>query len=150
MKCNWTTYLIGFLRGNLKKKQKNRCSYFTCEIIKFTFHDTRIRDLNLMLTFPKQESTNVALNTIFFFHGQSQHMEVPRPGTESEPQLWPNHSCGNIRSFNPLHQDRDWTHTSTATQATEVRFFFFFFCLVFLGVHPWHMEVTRLGVKSKW
>ena len=26
---------------------------------------------------------------------------------------------------------------------------FFFFFLVFLGVHLWHMEVTRLGVKSE-
>uniref|UniRef100_A0A8C3YFT9 Schlafen family member 14 n=1 Tax=Catagonus wagneri TaxID=51154 RepID=A0A8C3YFT9_9CETA len=25
-------------------------------------------------------------------------------------------------------------------------FFFFFFCLVILGLHPWHMEVPRLGV----
>ena len=29
-----------------------------------------------------------------------------------------------------------------------VRFFFFFF-LSFLGPHPWHMEVSRLGVQSE-
>ena len=27
-------------------------------------------------------------------------------------------------------------------------FLFFFFFLVFLGPHPWHVEVPRLGVKS--
>ena len=26
---------------------------------------------------------------------------------------------------------------------------FFFFFLVFLGPHPWHMEVPRLGVESE-
>ena len=25
----------------------------------------------------------------------------------------------------------------------------FFFCFVFLGLHPWHVEVPRLGVKSE-
>ena len=30
-----------------------------------------------------------------------------------------------------------------------IRFFFFFFFLVFLGPHPRHMEVPRLGVKSE-
>ena len=28
-------------------------------------------------------------------------------------------------------------------------FFFFFFFLVFLGPHPWHMEVPGLGVQSE-
>ena len=27
--------------------------------------------------------------------------------------------------------------------------FFFFFFLVFLGLHPWHIEVSRLGVESE-
>ena len=27
--------------------------------------------------------------------------------------------------------------------------FFFFFFFVFLGLHPWHMEVSRLGVQSE-
>ena len=27
--------------------------------------------------------------------------------------------------------------------------FLFFFFLIFLGLHPWHMEVPRLGVKSE-
>ena len=30
------------------------------------------------------------------------------------------HSCSNARSFNPLSQARDLTHTSTVTQATAV------------------------------
>ena len=30
---------------------------------------------------------------------------------------------------------------------TAERFFFFLFC--FLGPHPWHMEVPRIGVESK-
>ena len=30
-----------------------------------------------------------------------------------------------------------------------LKFFFFFFFLVFLGLHSWHMEVPRLGVKLK-
>ena len=51
-----------------------------------------------------------------------QHMEFPRLGTESKPwfQLYCN--CSNAGYFNPLHQARDWTHTSTAIWATAVRF----------------------------
>ena len=30
-----------------------------------------------------------------------------------------------------------------------IPFFFFFFFLLFLGPHPWHMEVPRLEVKSE-
>ena len=29
-----------------------------------------------------------------------------------------------------------------------VTFFFFFFLFFFLGLHPWYMEVPRLGVES--
>ena len=51
------------------------------------------------------------------------HMEVPGPGTESTPQLWPMlSSCGNTGSFNTLHQAGHRTHTSTATQAPAVGF----------------------------
>ena len=28
-------------------------------------------------------------------------------------------------------------------------FYYFYHCFVFLGPHPWHMEVPRLGVKSE-
>ena len=31
-------------------------------------------------------------------------------------------SCSNVRSFNPLHQAKDWTRTSTAIQAAAVGF----------------------------
>ena len=30
-----------------------------------------------------------------------------------------------------------------------ISFFFFLFSFSFLGPHPWHMEVPRLGVQSK-
>ena len=30
-----------------------------------------------------------------------------------------------------------------------MNFFFFFFFFCFLGLHPWHMEVPRLGVESE-
>ena len=38
-------------------------------------------------------------------------MEIPRPGTESQPQLWTTPQCGNAGSCNPLCRVRDWTHT---------------------------------------
>ena len=66
------------------------------------------------------------------------HMDIRRPGIESEPLLDP---------FNPLSSAEDQTHTSTVTQATAVGFlthcamsgnsndsvvfFFFFFFLAF-------------------
>ena len=28
-------------------------------------------------------------------------------------------------------------------------FFFFLWCVCFLGLHPWHMDVPRLGVQSE-
>ena len=34
----------------------------------------------------------------------------------------PSHSCSNAGSFNPLHQVRDQTYTSTVTWAAAVRF----------------------------
>ena len=38
-----------------------------------------------------------------------------------------------------------------ATKGTPYYSFFYFFCLFvcFLGLHPWHMEVLRLGVESE-
>ena len=30
------------------------------------------------------------------------------------------HSCSDTKSFNPLHQAREWTHASAVTQATAV------------------------------
>ena len=84
-------------------------------------------------------------------------MDVPRPGTESKLQL-PLHSHAGF--FNPLHRDRDRTHTSAATRATAVwclthcatagtpfGYSFFFFFFGFLGLHTRHMEVPRWGVE---
>ena len=59
--------------------------------------------------------------TSLFFNGHT-HGLWRFPG-----QGW-NQSCScdlwwhKARSFNPLHQARDWTHTSTGTPATAVRF----------------------------
>ena len=39
--------------------------------------------------------------------------------------------------------------TSSEQIHTTFFFFFLFFLLVFLGLHPWHMEVSRLGVESE-
>ena len=61
--------------------------------------------------------------------------------------------CNNTGSFNPLGLAGDQTHASTVTQTAALGFFFliafiyllFIYC--FLGQHPWHMEIPRLGVK---
>ena len=59
-------------------------------------------------------------------------MEVPGPGTES---------------FNPVQLPPGSKLASATTKATAVTFFICLF--VFLGPHPWHMEILRLGVKSE-
>ena len=46
-----------------------------------------------------------------------------------------NHHMGLLRASN------------VASVAEERNFYFFFFFLVFLGLHPWHIEVPRLWVK---
>ena len=48
-----------------------------------------------------------------------------------------NHHMGLLRASN------------VASVAEERNFYFFFFFLVFLGLHPWHIEVPRLGVDSE-
>ena len=77
-------------------------------------------------------------------------------------ELSPSCRCSNARSFNLLC----WTgeRTSADSQATAVGFltycniaatplipffFFFFGLLSYLGPHPKHMEVPRLGVESE-
>ena len=60
-------------------------------------------------------------------------MEVPRPGTESEPQLQP---------------------TLQLLDAGPFYFILFYFIILFyyfcfLGLHPWHIKIPRLGVKSE-
>ena len=45
-------------------------------------------------------------------------------------------------------QDRAFERSLMASVLLQEVFFFFFFCLlsfVLSGVHPWHMEVPRLG-----
>ena len=51
-----------------------------------------------------------------------QHMEVPGPGFESKISLLPVSQLQQCHCFNPLHQTRNWTHPSAATQTTTVRF----------------------------
>ena len=43
------------------------------------------------------------------------HMEVPGPGTESEPQLWPMSPLQQCQILNPLPGVGDWTHTASET-----------------------------------
>ena len=93
--------------------------------------------------------------------------ESSRPGIELRHSCDLHHSCSNAGSFNPLCWAGDPTHTSSSdpscysqilnplhhggnSQAFLSFFFFFkylnFFGLfVFLGPHPQHMEVPRLG-----
>ena len=51
-----------------------------------------------------------------------RHMEVPRPGTESEPQCNLHHSCGNTDSFNPLSRAGNETQASTTSWGVAVGF----------------------------
>ena len=87
-----------------------------------------------------------------------QHLQVPSAGIESEPHLRPTPHLWQCRILNPLHQARmeqampqrqarSLTHCPRVGTPPQVIFFFFF--LVFLGLHPEHMEVPRPGVKSE-
>ena len=103
-----------------------------------------------------------------------RHMEVPRLGVESELQLtayttataapdpshifdW-HHSSRQHWILNSLSEARDQTRnllvprwirfhcTMTGTPGLSLKKFLSF---VFLGPHPWHVEVPRLGVELK-
>ena len=50
------------------------------------------------------------------------HMEGPRPGTESEPELWPKPQLHQCWTFNPLWQAGDGTCTSVVSTAAAVGF----------------------------
>ena len=50
------------------------------------------------------------------------HMEVPRPETESEPQLRPTWQVQQHGLLNPLSRARDGIHTSAVTWAAVVGF----------------------------
>ena len=103
----------------------------------------------------------------FWLH--PQHMEVPRPGTESELQLQPmpplpnplsearNQTCilmDNNWALNPLSHNGNSSFfflngriISYYYSAIQHIFLFFFFSL---WPHQWHMEVPRLGTESEW
>ena len=79
---------------------------------------------------------------IFWLH--LRHMEVPDPGTESEP--WPMLQLWQCRIVSPLcwgsnlHLSNDQNHSRD-----DARFFFFFFFFCFLGAQPQRMGDPRLG-----
>ena len=50
------------------------------------------------------------------------HMQVPRPGTESQPQLQPTPQLWQCRTFNPLCQAEDPNCTSAVTHASAAGF----------------------------
>ena len=56
-------------------------------------------------------------NSFFFlsFLPHPWHMEVPGPGIESEPYLWPISQLQQCQILKPLHQARDWTGNATET-----------------------------------
>ena len=49
------------------------------------------------------------------------------------------------RQINKGHPKEKWSEITTAHEFFSIFFFFLFF----LGLHLWHMEVPRLGVKSE-
>ena len=49
-------------------------------------------------------------------------MEVPGPGTESRPLLWPMLQLQQHRILKPLHWARAWTHASPGIRAIAVGF----------------------------
>ena len=58
-----------------------------------------------------------SLGIFFFFHGYTCGIWI----SLGQGLNW-SLSCSNTRSFNPLHQTRDWTGASVATQVDAVRF----------------------------
>ena len=48
-----------------------------------------------------------------------------------------------------LHSAQDTRLRVWALYLKKKNFFFFAFFLVFIGLHPWHIEVPRLGVESE-
>ena len=51
----------------------------------------------------------------FFFQLHPQHMNVPRPGMKSEPELPLTSQLQQHQILNPLCQARDRTHATTET-----------------------------------
>ena len=55
------------------------------------------------------------LSFFFFYRLHPQHMEVPRPGVESELQLQSMPQLWQHQILNPLYQAGDQTHASATT-----------------------------------
>ena len=76
-----------------------------------------------------------------------QGLNPTTPDWGSNPYLHSNLShCSQI--LNPLQHSRD---SKKSTFRMWALFFVFLFCFVFcfLGLHPWHVRVPKLGVKSE-
>ena len=60
---------------------------------------------------------NVSYIDFFFFLPYPQHMEFPRPGVKSQPQLQLMYAIASqCRIFNPMGQAGDQTRTSAETK----------------------------------
>ena len=71
---------------------------------------------------PLSLSLSLSLS-LFFLNGRAHSTrKLLDQGSNPRYSCDPHHSCSNTRSFNPLHQARGGTCTSTGTQATAVRF----------------------------
>ena len=77
-----------------------------------------------------------------------QHMEILTQGPNPSRSCDICCTCSNARSFDPLYQARDQTHTLQQSEPLQLDSFFFFFNL-FLQLHPQHMEAPKLGVESE-
>ena len=102
------------------------------------------------------------LSFFLFFFGLHLHMEVPRLGVESEPQPQPQQcwiravsvtyttAHGNAGSLTHcvkpgIQHASSWILVGFVNLLGLLTFCLFV-CL-FLGPHPWHMEVPRLGTE---
>ena len=106
------------------------CSCGVCIQVKWISHMNKqslhIVSTTIIKDLPRVSQRISLANWVFFLFLilwlHPQHMEVPRPGIESELPLQTNCSWGNVRSFNPLGHDRYWPWTSSLTSAAAVGF----------------------------
>ena len=82
-------------------------------------------------------------------------MEFPDQGSDRSHSLYLSCSCGNVRSSTQC-AGLGIEHVSQRSQDAvnpiapgEFLICFYLFIFSFLGLHPWHMEVLRLGVESE-